>query len=99
MDMKTLSPSFLGIYNLSTSDLNNFLDFLSVACSSLFLKLTNTAEYLNRDTNKELTPRSKFPPFRCDFKTYLNLLPYSFGTFKFIFLTKNLSASKILKYL
>ena len=62
MDIKPLPPYFLGIYNLSTFDLgfnapymvNNFLDFLSTACSSLFLQLTNTAEYLSRDTAQVL---------------------------------------------
>ena len=67
MDIKPLPPSFLGIYNLSTSDLgcnapymvNNFLVFLSIACSSLFLQLTNAAEYLNKDTAQVLTTRTK----------------------------------------
>ena len=62
MDIKLLPPSFLGIYNQSTSDLgcnapymvNNFLVFLSIACSSLSLQLTNAAEYLNRDTAQVL---------------------------------------------
>ena len=107
MDIKPLPPSFLGIYNLSTSDLgcnapymvNNFLIFLSIACSSLFLQLTNAAEYLNRDTAQVLTPRTKFPPFSFHFKTFLNLLRYSFETLKFIFFSKILSASKIPKYL
>ena len=59
MDIKPLPPSFLGIYNLSTSDLrcnapyivNNFL---SIACSSFFLQLTNAAEYLNRYTAQDI---------------------------------------------
>ena len=106
MDIKPLPPYFLGIYNLSTSDLgynapymvNNFLVFLSVACSSLFLQLTNAAEYLNRDAAQLLTPQTKFPPFSFDFKTFLNLLICSLETFNFIFSSKNLSASKIPKY-
>ena len=64
MDIKPLPPSFLSIYNLSTSDLgcsapymvNDFVGYLSIACSSLFLQLTNAAEYLNRDTAQVLTP-------------------------------------------
>ena len=64
MDIKPLPPYFLGIYNLSTSDLgcnapyivNNFLVFLSIASNSLFLQLTNAAEYLYRDTAQALTP-------------------------------------------
>ena len=75
MDIKLLPPSFLGIYNLCTSDLgcnvpyivNNFLVFLSVARTSLFLQLTNALEYLNRDTAQVLTPRTKFPPLSFDF--------------------------------
>ena len=67
---------YLFVIYSSTSDLrcnalytvNNFLVFLSIACSSLFLQLTNAAEYLNRDT---LTPRTKFPPLSFDFKTFL----------------------------
>ena len=74
---------------MSTSDLecnapymaNSFLVFLSIAYSSLFLELTNAAEYLNRDTGQVLTPRTKFPPFSFDFETFLNLLIYSFETF------------------
>ena len=66
MDIKPFPPSFLGIYNQSTSDLvhnvpdmaNNFLVFLSTACSSLFLQLINAAEYLNRDTAQALTTRT-----------------------------------------
>ena len=58
MDTKPLPPWFLGIYNLSTSDLgcnapymvNNFLVLLAIACSSHFLQVSNAAEYLNRDT-------------------------------------------------
>ena len=84
MDIKLLAPSFLGIYNLSTSELgcnapylvNNFLVFLSIACSSIFLQLTNAAEYRNRDTAQVLTPRTKFPLFSFDFKTFLNFLIY-----------------------
>ena len=68
MDIKPPPHSFLGIYNLSTSDLgcnapymvNNFLVFLSIACNSLFLQLTNAPEYLNRDTAQVLTPQTKF---------------------------------------
>ena len=64
MDIKPLPSCFLGIYNLSTSDLgfnapymlNNFLAFLSIAFKSLFLQLTNAAEYLNRDTAQVFTP-------------------------------------------
>ena len=107
MDIKPLSPSFLGIYNLSTSDLgcnasymvNNFLIFLSTVCSSLFPQLTNAAEYLNKDNAQVLIPRTKLPPFSFYFKTFLNLLIYSFQTFNFMFSSKNLSASKIPKYL
>ena len=93
MDIKPLPPSFLGVYNLSTSDVgccyivccyvvtyivNNFLVFLSIASSSLLLQLTNAAEYLNRDTAQVLTPRTKFPPFNFDFKTFIVLI-YSCG--------------------
>ena len=107
MDIESLPPSFLGIYNLSTFDLGcnapdmvkNFLVFVSMDYSSLFLQLTNAAENLNRDTTQVLTPRTKLPPFSFDFKTYLNLQIYSFKTFNFIFSSKNLSASKIPKYL
>ena len=64
MDIKPLPPSFLGIYNLPASDLgcnaaymvNNFLVFLSIGYSSLFLELTDAAECLNRDTAQALTP-------------------------------------------
>ena len=64
MDIKPIPPLFLGIYNLSTSDLgcnapyvvNNFLVFLSIASSSLFLQLTNAAEYLHSDTAQALIP-------------------------------------------
>ena len=81
MDIKPLPPSFVGIYNVFTSELgcnapyivNNFLIFLSIACSSLFLQLTNAAEYLNRDTAKALTPQTKFPPLSFDFKTFPNI--------------------------
>ena len=53
----------------------------------------------NRDTAKVLTPRTKFPLFSFIFKTFLNLLIYSFKTFNFIFSSKNLSAPKIHKHL
>ena len=103
--MKPLPPSFLGIYNLSTSDLacsapymvNNFL--VSLAGSSLFVELIKAAEYLNRDTAQLLTQRTNFPTFSFDFKSFLNFLIYSFKTFNFIFSSKNVSASKIAKYL
>ena len=67
---------------------NNFLVFLSIAYSSLFLQLKNAAEYLNRDTAQVLNPRTKFPPFSFDLKTFLNLLIYSFEIFNFIFSSK-----------
>ena len=94
------------MYNLSTSDLgciahymvNNFLFFLSIARDSLFLQITNAAQYLNRDTAQVLNPRTKLPPFSFDLKTFLILPIYSFETFNFIFSSKNSSASKIPKY-
>ena len=70
----------------------------NIACCSLFLELKNAAEYLNRGTDQVLTPQTKFPPFSFDFKTFFNLLIYSFETFNFIFSFKNGSASKIPKY-
>ena len=93
MDIKPLPPSFLGIYNLSPSDLgcnapymvNSFLVFLFITFSSLFLQQANAAEYLNRDTAQVLTPRTQFPPFSFDFKTFLKLLICSFKTFNFTF--------------
>ena len=78
---------------------NNFLVFLSIACNSLFLQLTNANEYLNRDTAQVLTPRTKFPPFNFDFETFLIFLTYSFETFNFTFSSKNLFASKVSKCL
>ena len=106
MDIKPLPP-FLGIYNLSISDfgcnvpyiVNNFLVYVSIACSSLFLQLANAAEYLNRDTAQVLTPQTKLPPFSFDFKAFLNILISSFETFNFTLSSKNLSVSKIPKYL
>ena len=77
----------------------SILLFLSIACSSLFLQLTNAAEYLNRDTAQVLIPQNKFPQFSFNFKTFLIRLIYSFKTFNFIFPSKNLSASKTPKYL
>ena len=76
--ISNLSPSFLGIYGLSASDLgcnapymvNNFLVFLSIAYSSLFLQLKNAAEYLIRDTAQVLSPQTKFPPFSFDLKKF-----------------------------
>ena len=62
--IKPLPLSFLGIYNLLTSDFggnppyirNNFLVFLSIACYSYFLQLINADEHLKRDTAGEMTP-------------------------------------------
>ena len=93
MDIESLPPSFLGIYNLSTFDLGcnapdmvkNFLVFVSMDYSSLFLQLTNAAENLNRDTVQVLTSRTKFPPFSFNFKIFLSLLLYFFKTFNFNF--------------
>ena len=72
---------------------------INISCSSLFLQLKNVAEYLNTDTAQVLTPQTKFLPFSFDFKTFLNFQIYSFKTFNLIFCSKNLSASKIPKYL
>ena len=96
MDIKPLPHSFIGIYNLSTSDLgcnapymvNNYLVFLSIAFSSLFLQLTNAVEYLNRDTAEVLTPQTKFPPFSFDLKIFL--------TFQYI-PSKHSTSSSLLK--
>ena len=77
---------------------SNFLVFLSIASSSLFLQLTNAAEYLNRDTAHVLTSRTKSPPLSFDCKSFLNFPIYFFETFNFIFSSKTLSASKISKY-
>ena len=64
MNIKPLPPNFLGICNLSTSDLgynaqymvNNFVVILYIAYSLLFFQLANAVEYLNGDTAHVLTP-------------------------------------------
>ena len=74
MDIKPYPPSFLGIWNLPTSDVgcnapymvNNFLVFLSIARSSILLQLSNAAEYLYRDTAQVLTSQTKFSQFTFD---------------------------------
>ena len=64
----------------------------------LFL-LINATEYLKRDPIQVLTPWNKFLPFNFDFKTFLNYLKYSLETFNFVSSPKNLSASKITRYM
>ena len=105
--IKHLPLSFLGICNLPTPYfwcnlpyiVSNFLVFLSTACNPHFLQLVNAAKYLKRDTAQVLTLWTKLPPFSFDFKTFFNLLKYPLETFSFINSPKNLSASKVLRYL